>query len=103
MAEINERRVEQQLRNFERAIGAYQNDEPFARFLGRFFKENKQMGSSDRRMTSRLCYNYFRIGNALSNTGIRDRLIVAEFLCETESDLVSHRNSATISLSRIPV
>ncbi|TYR32174.1 RsmB/NOP family class I SAM-dependent RNA methyltransferase [Sphingobacterium phlebotomi] len=87
--EINPRRVEQQLRNFQRAIDAYDNTEPFARFLTRFFKENKQMGSSDRRMTSRLCYNVFRLGDSLVNLPTVDRLVVSEFLCETQSAIVA--------------
>ncbi|PRD47200.1 RsmB/NOP family class I SAM-dependent RNA methyltransferase [Sphingobacterium haloxyli] len=89
---INPRRVEQQLRNFQRAIEAYDNKEPFARFITRFFKANKQMGASDRRMTSRLCYNYFRLGRSMLDLPTLDRLIVAEFLCETQSALVTlHR------------
>ena len=87
--EINPRRVEQQLRNFQKAIEAYDHVGPFARFLTKFFKENKQMGSSDRRMTSRLCYNFFRLGGALPDLPILDRVIIAEFLCETKSDIVA--------------
>ena len=87
--EFNPRRVEQQLRNFQRAIDAYSNTEPFARFLARFFKENKQMGSSDRRMISRLCYNVFRLGRSLPDLPKTDRLIVAEFLSEQQSAIVA--------------
>ncbi|NGM63701.1 RsmB/NOP family class I SAM-dependent RNA methyltransferase [Sphingobacterium sp. SGR-19] len=86
--EVNSSRVEQQLRNFQRAISAYDKTEPFARFLTRFFKENKQMGSSDRRMTSRLCYNFFRLGRSAIDLSTIDRLVVAEFLCETQSAVV---------------
>ncbi len=89
MAEINQRRVEQQLRNFERALQAYDHDEPLSRFLTRFFKENRQMGSADRRMTSRYCYNYFRLGEAVVALSLRERLVIAEFLCELSSDLVA--------------
>ena len=86
--EVNPRRVEQQLRSFQRAIDTYSNTEPFARFLTRFFKENKQMGSSDRRMISRLSYNAFRLGRSLSDLSSTDRLIVAEFLSEQQSPIV---------------
>lgn len=89
MPEINQRRVEQQLRNFNKALEAYDHNEPFSRFLTRFFKENKQMGSSDRRMTSRLCYNLFRLGRALEALPLLDRLVIAEFLCEESSDVVA--------------
>ncbi|MBL1409212.1 RsmB/NOP family class I SAM-dependent RNA methyltransferase [Sphingobacterium faecale] len=87
--EVNERRVSQQLRNFERALTGYDKKEPLARYLTRFFKENKQMGSSDRKMTSRFCYNYFRLGNAYPQENPIMRLVVAEYLCEQHSDLVS--------------
>lgn len=85
---INPRRVEQQVRNFERMIQAYDNHEPFSRFLTRFYKANKQMGSSDRRAASRLCYNYFRLGKALPHTERLTKLTIAEFLCEEKSDVV---------------
>ncbi|MGN0002389.1 MAG: RsmB/NOP family class I SAM-dependent RNA methyltransferase, partial [Sphingobacterium composti] len=51
--------------------------------------ENKQMGSSDRKMTSRFIYNYFRLGNALKSESVFSRLIYAEFLCESISPLVT--------------
>ncbi|MGO1242998.1 MAG: RsmB/NOP family class I SAM-dependent RNA methyltransferase [Sphingobacterium sp.] len=88
MSGITPRRVEQQVWNFQNALTAYSFDEPFSRFLTQFFKNNKQMGSSDRRMTSRLCYNYFRLGNALTNLGQLERLTIAEFLCEQHSEIV---------------
>ncbi|WP_140938188.1 RsmB/NOP family class I SAM-dependent RNA methyltransferase [Sphingobacterium lumbrici] len=86
--EVNERRINQQVRSFEKALNGFSNTEPFARYLTRFFKENKQMGSSDRRMTSRFCYNYFRIGKAKADLPAIERLALAEYLCETHSELV---------------
>ncbi|WP_343560579.1 RsmB/NOP family class I SAM-dependent RNA methyltransferase [Sphingobacterium sp.] len=88
MAELSEKRVYQQIRNFERAMDGFEGDQPFSRYLTTFFKENKQMGSSDRRSTSRLCYNYFRLGRAASQLSQQRRLVLAEFLCEKESPLV---------------
>lgn len=46
------------------------------------------MGSSDRRMNSRYCYNFFRLGHGLENLKPLERLCVAEFLCETDSLLI---------------
>ena len=85
---LNEKRVLQQLRNFERAISAYTHKEPLARFLTQYYKENKQMGSSDRRMTSRLCYNYFRIGHWMKEAPLMERIAYAEYLCTQESAVV---------------
>jgi len=89
MAEFSERRVHQQIRNIERAMDGFEADQPFSRYLTTFFKVNKQMGSSDRKSTSRLCYNYFRLGMAASQLSQQRRLVLAEFLCEKESPLVA--------------
>lgn len=88
MAEFSEKRVYQQIRNFERAMDGFEQDQPFSRYLTTFFKENKQMGSSDRRSTSRLCYNYFRLGLAAAQLSQQRRLVLAEFLCEQDSPVV---------------
>ena len=85
---LNEKKLFQHFRNFEKAISSYTFDIPFSRFLTQFYKENKQMGSSDRRMNTRLCYNYFRLGKALFHLDLIERLVVAEFLVEEESNFV---------------
>src|SRR5690606_40588777 len=74
--------------NFERALDAYTYREPLARFLTQYYKQNRQMGSSDRKMTSRLCYNYFRIGEWMKEAPLLERLAYAEYLCEYESPIV---------------
>ncbi len=80
-----EKRIHQRLKTFDSIIDSYDGKQPFARFLGIFFKENKQMGSSDRRIASRLVYNFFRLGGLLRDLPNSQRLAIAEFLCEEES------------------
>jgi len=73
-----------QLKTFRRILDEYPADTPLSKFLPGFYRQNKQMGSTDRRVASRLIYNYFRIGNVLADLSPEDRLIVAEFLCNTQ-------------------
>ena len=61
-------------------------DQPLHRFLATYYRQNKQMGSKDRRTASRLVYNFFRLGRALPNEPLETRLIVAEFLCNIETN-----------------
>ena len=75
-----------QLKTFQRILGDYPADTPLYKFLPGFFRQNKQMGSTDRKVASRLIYNYFRLGKALDNTPIDERLVVAEFLCNSQSN-----------------
>jgi len=76
-----------QLKTFQRILGDYPAETPLGKFLPGFYRQNKQMGSTDRKVASRLIYNYFRLGKALFSAPTEDRLMVAEFLCN------SHTNS----------
>lgn len=79
-------RFEQQLRTFSAILNAFENDIPLARFLQKYFRQNKQMGSSDRRNASKLLYNYFRLGRACPDFSSEERLFIAQFLCSQEND-----------------
>ena len=73
-----------QLKTFQRLLEKYPAETPLSKFLPGFYRQNKQMGSTDRKVASRLIYNYFRLGAALIDHPSEDRLIVAEFLCNTQ-------------------
>ncbi len=84
-------RVEHQVRSFEQLFKSYDGILPLHRFLFAYFKQNKQMGSSDRRWASRYAYSFFRLGKALIKLGLIERLAVADFLCnDSPSLVVSH-------------
>jgi 16S rRNA (cytosine967-C5)-methyltransferase len=73
-----------QLKTFRRILEEYPADTPLSKFLPGFYRQNKQMGSTDRRVANRLIYNYYRIGNVLPDLSPDDRLNIAEFLCNTQ-------------------
>jgi len=75
-----------QLKTFQRILGDYPAETPLSKFLPGFYRQNKQMGSTDRKVASRLIYNYFRLGKAIYNAPTEDRLVVAEFLCNNQSN-----------------
>lgn len=86
---IDERRVRQYVRTAENILGLYSGAEPLSRFLADYYKNYRQMGSRDRRMASRLIYQYFRLGKAISNSPIEARLTIADYLCNVDSLLVN--------------
>ena len=59
---------------------------PFNLYLKQFFAAHKKYGSKDRRQITSLCYHYFRVGNALITTGLKDKIIASRFLIATEPD-----------------
>jgi len=73
-----------QLKTFQRILDEYPAETPLSKFLPGFYRQNKQMGSTDRRIAGRLLYNYFRLGRALPGVPPEERLFVAEFLCNTQ-------------------
>ncbi|RZK82656.1 MAG: RsmB/NOP family class I SAM-dependent RNA methyltransferase, partial [Pedobacter sp.] len=81
-------RVEHQLRTFDQIFASYDGASPLHRFLFAYFKQNKQMGSSDRRWASRYIYSFFRLGKALIGEDRTTRLAIADFLCNQTPSLV---------------
>lgn len=73
-----------QLKTFQRILDEYPAETPLSKFLPGFYRQNKQMGSTDRRIAGRLVYNYFRLGRALPDLPADERLFVAEFLCNSQ-------------------
>ncbi len=72
-----------QRRIFIDFINNLPNDRPLAKYFPEYFKQNKQMGSRDRKNLSRFVYQYFRIGNVLQNLEVSERLNVSLYLCNT--------------------
>lgn len=72
-------------------IAAYTGAEPFASHLKKRFAANKKFGSKDRRQITQLCYAYFRLGNAMQELPVEERLLAGLFLCHRSSnDLLQH-------------
>ncbi|NRF39767.1 RsmB/NOP family class I SAM-dependent RNA methyltransferase [Pedobacter foliorum] len=81
-------RLEHQIRAFEQVFKNYDGTQPLHRFLFTYFKQHKQMGSSDRRWATRYIYSFFRLGKALINEDTTLRLAIADFLCNHTLSLV---------------
>jgi 16S rRNA (cytosine967-C5)-methyltransferase len=72
------------LNSAEAIIHAYNGEEPFASFLKKYFATNKKFGSKDRKQVSHLCYCYFRLGKAMMNMPVQERILTGLFLCSQE-------------------
>ena len=62
-------------------IELYNGAIPFSHFLKQYFSENKKHGSKDRKFIAHACYNYYRLGHALKDLTIQERLKISIFLC----------------------
>ncbi|KLT65841.1 RNA methyltransferase [Pedobacter sp. BMA] len=85
-------RAEHQLKAFEQILSQYDGVLPLHRFLPVYFKQHKQMGSSDRRWATRHLYSFFRLGKALPALGNEERLSIADFLCHDTLSLIVEKN-----------
>lgn len=62
-------------------IKQYDGTVPLLHFLKQYFSQHKKHGSKDRKWISHFCYNYYRLGHALKENSVEERLLVALFLC----------------------
>ncbi len=70
------------LHTAKKIIESYTGAEPLSALLKKFFVADKKYGSKDRKQLASLCYNYYRLGKALKDIPVEERIIVATFLCE---------------------
>lgn len=85
-------RADHQLRAFEQILTHYDGSLPLHRFLPGYFKQNKQMGSSDRRWATRHVYSFFRLGKAFLQLNQEQRLSIADFLCHNTLSPIVEKN-----------
>jgi len=67
-------------------IELYRGEVPFAVYLKKYFSANKKYGSKDRKQIATLCYNFYRLGKAIPQLPVEEKIVVAVFLCETKSN-----------------
>jgi 16S rRNA (cytosine967-C5)-methyltransferase len=65
-------------------LSVYKGEEPFTSFIKKYFSQHKKFGSKDRKQVSHLCYCYFRLGKALPDVVVEERILIALFLCSDE-------------------
>ncbi|MDP4149442.1 MAG: Fmu (Sun) domain-containing protein [Bacteroidota bacterium] len=84
-------KYDNQLRYAVRIIAAYHGEIPLQGWLKSFFREHKQMGSHDRRVVADLVYGFYRLGHALPDAPVQERLLAGLFLCHDFScDLLGY-------------
>jgi 16S rRNA (cytosine967-C5)-methyltransferase len=74
-------KFDNQLRHATAIIDAYKGEMPLHAWLKIFFRDNKQMGSRDRKLLSTLVYGYYRLGHSIRSMPTDERIITALFLC----------------------
>ncbi|MDH7462668.1 Fmu (Sun) domain-containing protein [Chitinophagaceae bacterium 26-R-25] len=77
---------EHHLRNASDLIGQYKGTIPFSAWIKNYFKEHKKFGSKDRKQISHLCFCYFRLGKALANAAVNEKILAGLFLTSVDSN-----------------
>ncbi|GGB04543.1 Fmu (Sun) domain-containing protein [Puia dinghuensis] len=74
-------KFDNQLRHAADIIDTYKGEEPLHVWLKDFFRANKQMGSRDRKLFSTLVYSFYRLGYAVRDLPVKERILTGLFLC----------------------
>ena len=77
-------KFDNQLRYALEIIDTYQGEMPLYAWLKSYFRDNKQMGSRDRRLLSTLVYGFYRLGHAVKGLSAEDRILAGLFLCNDQ-------------------
>ena len=84
-------KFDNQLRYGTTIIASYQGEMPLHTWLKNFFRERKQMGSTDRRVVSNMVYGFYRLGHALRSLPAEERILAGLFLCyELSGELLQY-------------
>src|SRR3954471_15730873 len=67
-------------------IQLYDGNVPLHHFLKLYFSQHKKHGSTDRKIITHLCYNFFRPGKSFLNESTEERLKIAIFICNDTID-----------------
>ena len=70
------------LNTAKKIIELYKGEIPFAVFIKKYFATNKKYGSKDRKQIATFCYNFYRLGKAIPDMPVSEKIIAAAFLCE---------------------
>jgi 16S rRNA (cytosine967-C5)-methyltransferase len=71
-----------QLRSATNIISSYQGEVPLHNWLKDFFRQHKQMGSRDRKTVSNLVYGFYRLGHAVRELAMDQRILLGLFLMQ---------------------
>ncbi len=83
----------------QKLIRAYDGQEPLPIYLKRYFRQHRNMGSTDRRTIASFVYPYFRLGRALDACPAAERLAIGNLLCQRErSPLLDYALSSQTTL-----
>lgn len=63
-------------------IQGYNGSQPLVHYLKAYFAQEKKHGAKDRKFISHLCYSYYRLGHALKELTVKERLKIALFFAE---------------------
>lgn len=83
-------KFDNQLRYALQIIDTYRGEIPLHAWLKDFFRLNKQMGSRDRKQLSTLVYSFYRLGHAVKDLPVKERILAGLFLCTDEPNDLLH-------------
>ncbi len=95
-------KYDNQLRYAINIIKEYDGRHPLAAWLKDFFRENKQMGSRDRKTVSELVYGYFRLGHN-QYASVEERMLTGLFAGDNLPELTTYFKSAEESLPAVSI
>lgn len=65
---------------------------PLHHFIKNYFRNNKQLGSRDRRLIAAFVYNYYRLGKAFEEIPVEQKIFFSNFILSDWNDMMGSLN-----------
>lgn len=79
-------------------LQAYKGEQPFGHYIKQYFNANKKYGSKDRKHISQLCYAYFRLGKALPELSIEEKILHGAERLQHPADIFPFRDELSAGI-----
>src|SRR5436309_3437404 len=85
-------------------VHEYDGRMPLAAWLKDYFRQHKQMGSTDRKMIAELVYSFYRLGHAARHLPAATRMLAGLFCCnQSPFPLLQHLKPEWHELAHLPL
>ena len=96
-------RLSSYLLSAQTILAHYTGNVPFAAWLKNHFRLHKKFGSKDRKLIADLCFCFFRLGNSFNDKSVEERLLIAQFLCHSQSPFIQELRPEWAEKLNLPV
>ena len=85
-------REQTQFTHILKIVSEFQYKIPLHHFIKNYFRNNKQLGSRDRRLIAAFVYNYYRLGKTFEEIAVEQKIFFSNFILSNWNEMMDFLN-----------